>query len=69
MTPTFVQQQVAMNLMPVPRDRVERALVEALNNKDGPADLRTVAASAGFCSTRGDPSAQDQALTQILYFR
>jgi hypothetical protein len=37
--------------MPVPRDRVERALVEALN-KDGLTHLRTVAASLGLSSTR-----------------
>jgi hypothetical protein len=37
--------------MPVPRDRVERALVEALN-KGGLTDLRTVAASVGLSSTR-----------------
>ena len=39
------------HVMPVPRDRIERALVEALN-KDGLTDLRTVAASAGLSSTR-----------------
>ena len=36
--------------MPVPRDRVERALVEALS-KDGLTHLRT-AASVGLSSTR-----------------
>jgi hypothetical protein len=37
--------------MPVPRDRAERALVEALN-KDGLTHLRTVAVSVGLSSTR-----------------
>ena len=37
--------------MPVPRDRVERALVEALN-KDGLTHLQTLAASEGLSSTR-----------------
>ena len=37
--------------MPVPRDRVERALVEALN-KEGLTHLRTVAVSIGLSSTR-----------------
>lgn len=37
--------------MPVPRDRVEKALLEALN-KDGLTYLRTVAASVGLSSTR-----------------
>jgi len=39
------------HVMPVPRDRVERALVEALN-KDGLTHLRTVGASVGLSSTR-----------------
>jgi hypothetical protein len=39
------------HVMPVPRDRVERALVEGLN-KDGLTNLRTVAASVGLSSTR-----------------
>src|ERR1700730_11551145 len=38
-----------VHVMPVPRDRVERALVEALN-KDGLTNLRTVAGSAGLSS-------------------
>ena len=38
-------------VMPLPRDRVERALVEALN-KDGLTNLRTVAASVGLSSIR-----------------
>jgi len=38
------------HVMPVPRDRAERALVEALN-KDGLTHLRT-AASVGLSSTR-----------------
>ncbi len=37
--------------MPVPRDRVERALIEALN-KGGLTNLRTVAASVGLSSPR-----------------
>jgi hypothetical protein len=37
--------------MPVPRDRAERALVEALN-KDGLTHPRTVAVSLGLSSTR-----------------
>jgi hypothetical protein len=37
--------------MPVPRDRVERALVVALN-KDGLTNLRTEAASVGLSSIR-----------------
>ena len=37
--------------MTVPRERVERALVEALN-KDDLTNLRTVAASVGLTSTR-----------------
>ena len=37
--------------MPVPRERVERALVEALN-KDDLTNLRTVGASVGLTSTR-----------------
>jgi hypothetical protein len=37
--------------MPVPRDRAERALVEALNT-DGLTHLRTVAVSVGLSSTR-----------------
>lgn len=36
---------------PVPRDRVESALIEAFN-KDGLTNLRAVAASVGLSSTR-----------------
>jgi hypothetical protein len=39
------------HVMAVPRARVERALVEALNN-DGLTHLRTVAASVGLSTTR-----------------
>jgi hypothetical protein len=39
------------HVMPVPRDRAERALVEALN-KDGLTHLRNVAVSVGLSSTR-----------------
>jgi hypothetical protein len=37
--------------MPAPRDRAERALVEALN-KDGLTHLRTVVVSVGLSGTR-----------------
>jgi len=39
------------HVMPLPRDRAERALVEALN-KDGLTHLRNVAVSVGLSSTR-----------------